>query len=109
MPHGVGIIGAGPGVAALHLPTLAHLADDFRVTHVSDAGSGRAEGLAARVGARASVGIDELLADPEVDIVAICSPPGEHAAQIILHGGSDHFGGTLSARDEESRSHGQLR
>ena len=64
MPHGVGIVGAGPGVAALHLPTLARLSDDFEVVHVADGGSGRAADLAARVGARSSSGIAELLADP---------------------------------------------
>ncbi|WP_345800741.1 Gfo/Idh/MocA family oxidoreductase [Microbacterium sp. AZCO] len=83
MPPGVGIIGAGPGVAALHLPTVARLAAHFRVVHIADAGSGRAADLAARVDARSSSGITELLADPAVDVVAICSPPAEHAAQIL--------------------------
>lgn len=83
MPHGIGVIGAGPGVAALHLPTIARLPDHFRVVHVTDAGSGRAAPLAARVGARSSAGARDLLADPAVDVVAICSPPAEHAAQIL--------------------------
>ena len=83
MPHGVGVIGAGPGVAALHLPTIAQLSDDFRVVHVSDAGSGRAASLAARSGATSSTGVEALLADPAVEVVAICSPPAEHAAQIM--------------------------
>ncbi|QIG39193.1 Gfo/Idh/MocA family oxidoreductase [Microbacterium sp. 4R-513] len=83
MPHGVGVMGAGPGVAALHLPTVARLADDFRVVHVTDAGSGRAASLAARTGARSSAGIEELLADPAVEVVAICSPPAEHDEQIL--------------------------
>ena len=83
MTYGVGIIGAGPGVAALHVPTLARLAGDFRIAHVSDAGSGRAAGIAEHLGARSSRGHDELLADPDVDVVAICSPPGEHAEQIL--------------------------
>lgn len=83
MPYGVGVIGAGPGVAALHLPTLARLAEDFQVVHISDAGSGRAASLAARVGARWSTGEQELLADPEVDVVAICSPPTAHSRQIV--------------------------
>jgi len=83
MTYGVGIIGAGPGVAALHVPTLARLAGEFRIVHVSDAGSGRAGAIAEQVGARSSRGIDDLLADPDVDVVAICSPPGEHAAQIL--------------------------
>ncbi|KEP73896.1 dehydrogenase, partial [Microbacterium sp. SUBG005] len=54
----------GAGVAALHAPTLARVADDFRLVHVSDAGSGRAAVIADRFGARSSTGIDELLADP---------------------------------------------
>ena len=83
MTYGVGIIGAGPGVAALHIPTLARLAEEFRVVHVADAGSGRADGIAEQVGARSSRGIEELLRDPEVEVVAICSPPAHHAAQIL--------------------------
>src|SRR6478736_4181940 len=47
------------------------------------AGSGRAAELAARVGARSSSGIDELLADDRVSVVLLCTPPAEHAAQIL--------------------------
>ena len=83
MTYGVGIIGAGPGVAALHLPTLSRLSEVFDVVHISDAGSGRARDLAARVGARSSAGIDDLLADDRVSVVVLCSPPAEHAAQIL--------------------------
>ena len=82
MPWGVGVIGAGPGVAALHLPTLERLRDEFTVVHVADHGSGRAEELAGRLGAAASTGTEGLLADPAVEVLAICSPPGEHARQI---------------------------
>jgi predicted dehydrogenase len=42
-----------------------------------------AESVAARVGARFSTSLDELLADPAVEIVAICSPHQFHAAQVI--------------------------
>jgi predicted dehydrogenase len=83
MVYGVGIVGAGPGVGALHIPTLARLSDQFRLVHVSDAGSGRATVLAERAGARASSGIDDLLADELVDVVAICSPPDRHAEQVL--------------------------
>lgn len=83
MPWGVGVIGAGPGVAALHLPTIARVADDFEIVHIADAGSGRAEHLAARTGAAHSAGTAALLADPRVDVVAICSPPEQHAAQVM--------------------------
>jgi predicted dehydrogenase len=83
MPHGVGIIGAGPGVSALHLPTVARLDDEFAVVHIADAGSGRAGALAERVGARSSSGIADLLADERVSVVVLASPPAEHAAQIL--------------------------
>jgi len=83
MPHGVGLIGAGPGVSALHLPTLSRLADRFSVVHVADSGSGRAAIAAARVSAKSSSGFTALLDDPEVDVVAICSPPSEHAQQVL--------------------------
>jgi predicted dehydrogenase len=82
MVWGVGVIGAGPGVSALHLPTLDRVADRFRVAHVADAGSGRAVELAARSGVPASSGTSALLADPAVEVVAICSPPAEHARHV---------------------------
>jgi predicted dehydrogenase len=83
MPLSLGIIGAGPGVAALHLPVLARLPDLFSVVHIADAGSGRARGLAKRCGARWSEGEADLLADPAVEVVAVCSPPAEHGRQIL--------------------------
>lgn len=82
MPRGVGVLGAGPGVAALHLPTLARLDDALHVVHIADTGSGRADALAERTGARSSAGDAALLADPAVQIVLVCSPPELHAAQV---------------------------
>lgn len=79
---GVGILGAGPGAWALHAPTIA-ASDRFRVVHVADAGNGRAEVLAERVGARWSIGADELLEDPAVEVVAVCTPPETHAAFVL--------------------------
>src|SRR5687767_337849 len=83
MPWNVGILGAGPGVAALHLPVLGRLGDLYKVVHIADAGSGRAQVLAERRGAGWSEGEADLLADPAVEVVAVCSPPGEHARQIL--------------------------
>jgi predicted dehydrogenase len=83
MPWNVGILGAGPGVAALHLPVLGRLGELYRVTHLADAGSGRARVLAERLGARWSEGEAGLLADASVEVVAVCSPPAEHARHIL--------------------------
>ncbi|MGV9194030.1 Gfo/Idh/MocA family protein [Microbacterium sp. MC2] len=80
---GIGIIGAGPGSAALHLPTAGRLADRLEIVHVSDGGSGRSADVAASVGARHSTGTAELLADPRVEAVVIASPPHLHAEQAL--------------------------
>jgi len=81
-PLGVGVIGSGPVTQAIHLPTLATLTDRLRVRHVMDVDAGVAEEVAARTGARASTTVEALLADPEVDVVAICSPHSFHAEQV---------------------------
>ena len=83
MTWNVGFLGAGPGAGALHLPTVGRLPSTFRVAHIADAGSGRAQALAEPLGATWSKGDADLLADPEVEVVAICSPPAEHARQLL--------------------------
>ena len=81
-PLGVGIIGAGPVTQAIHLPTLATLYDHFRVVHIMDINPEVAEDLAARSGARSTTDVQVLLDDPDVDVVAICSPHQFHADQV---------------------------
>jgi myo-inositol 2-dehydrogenase / D-chiro-inositol 1-dehydrogenase len=80
---GVGFLGAGPVTQAIHLPSLARLTDLFAVRHVMDIDPAVAEAVAGRVRARSSSSIEELLADPDVDVVAICSPHKFHAEQVI--------------------------
>jgi len=82
-PLGVGFLGAGPVTQAIHLPALARLQDILEVRHVMDVDAAVASSVAARVGAVAGTSIDALLADPGVDIVAICSPHQFHADQVI--------------------------
>jgi predicted dehydrogenase len=79
----VGILGAGPVTQAIHLPSLARLRDILEVRHIMDVDPAVAESVAARVGARFSTSMEELLADPAVEIVAICSPHQFHAVQVI--------------------------
>ena len=80
---GVGILGAGPVTQAIHLPSLARLGNILEVRHIMDVDPAVAEAVAGRVGASFSTSMEELLADPAVDIVAICSPHQFHAAQVI--------------------------
>ncbi|UUL76672.1 Gfo/Idh/MocA family oxidoreductase [Pseudarthrobacter sp. Fe7] len=82
-PLGVGILGAGPVTQAIHLPALARLQDILEVRHIMDVDAAVASSVAARVGAAASTSMDALLANPNVDIVAICSPHQFHADQVI--------------------------
>ena len=82
-PLGVGILGAGPVTQAIHLPALARLQDILQVRHNMDVDPAVASSVAARVGATSSTGMDTLLGDPAVDIVAICSPHQFHADQVI--------------------------
>jgi predicted dehydrogenase len=81
---GVGFIGAGPGVFALHAPTIARVGDEFRIVAVVDGGSGRARAVADAHHSVAAGSVDEVMANPAVDVVAICSPPDQHAAHIRL-------------------------
>jgi predicted dehydrogenase len=75
----VGIVGAGFWASEMHLPALAAL-PGVRVTHVSGATAERARPLAERFGAaRWSVGYEELVADPEVDVVDVVAPNDLHA------------------------------
>jgi predicted dehydrogenase len=80
---GVGIIGAGPVTQAIHLPALARLGDLFAVRHIMDADPAVAASVASRVGAKHGTSMEALLAAPDVDVLAICSPHRFHAEQVI--------------------------
>lgn len=77
MTHRVAILGGGIG--AQHLDGYLSLPDRFTVTHVCDLNSDLAQAQAARApGAEAASDIAAILADPRVDLVDICLPPGMH-------------------------------
>ncbi|WDF74375.1 Gfo/Idh/MocA family protein [Novosphingobium sp. KACC 22771] len=82
-PLGVGFAGAGPVTQAIHLPTLAHLPDLFKPVCVMDVNGDLAASVASNAGMRHTVSIETLMADPAVDVVAICSPQQFHADQVI--------------------------
>lgn len=80
---GVGIVGCGPVTQAIHLPTLNTVRDRFHVARVMDINGAVAENVAGRCGAKFSAKIDEILNDPQIHVVAICSPNHFHAEQVI--------------------------
>jgi len=82
-PLGIGFAGAGPVTQAIHLPTLAHLPDLFTPACVMDVNVDLAASVAASANARHTNSLETMLADPSVDVVAICSPQQFHADQAI--------------------------
>lgn len=76
-PAGVGLVGCG-AFGAYVLDAVAGLSG-LRVTAVADPDPQRAHPLAARHGAAVCDGLDALLARPDVDVVAIATPPLTHA------------------------------
>ena len=78
---GAAIIGAGK-VSATHAQALSTLPESTLVG-VYDAIPERAQALAAKFGVRAYADRDEMLHDPAVQMVSICTPHPQHAAQAI--------------------------
>jgi predicted dehydrogenase len=79
----IGFLGCGRATATLHLPALVRL-EGVQVVAVSDLDGPRASELARRHGiARVHAGIDELVGDDGVDLVAVCTPPRHHAAAAL--------------------------
>jgi UDP-N-acetyl-2-amino-2-deoxyglucuronate dehydrogenase len=74
------VIGAGV-IGALHAETISRLAG-AELTAVVDVEPERARELAARYGTLALTDLEEALARPDVDAVAICTPSGRHAEQV---------------------------
>ncbi len=79
---GFAILGAGM-VAEYHLNAIQECADlGARLVGVGHYNPARYEEISQRFGAPAQ-SYDELLADPAVDAVCVCTPSGQHAQQAI--------------------------
>jgi predicted dehydrogenase len=101
-PLGMGVVGAGAiGIrgALMHL-SLPDVQDRVRLAAVCDPVPGRAEAAAAKYGVAAHyLTYEELLADPNVDAVTICSPIGLHFKQgmmAVAAGKHIHFNKTMT-------------
>lgn len=76
----VGIIGCGV-LGKFHAPCAKQAG--FSIVACADAVKSNAEALAADYSARALDSCEALCADPEVDVVAICTPTHVHAPYVI--------------------------
>ncbi|MBW7916136.1 MAG: Gfo/Idh/MocA family oxidoreductase [Trueperaceae bacterium] len=85
--YGVGIVGAG-NIAAAHVDAIGRTVGAHLVGVASRSPAGAAA-LAAKHGVRAFDSVAALVADPAVDVVAVCTPSGAHlepALQAVAAG-----------------------
>jgi predicted dehydrogenase len=105
---GMGVVGAGAiGIrgALMHL-SLEDVQDRVRLAAVCDPVPGRAEAAAEKYGVAAWYeSYEDLLADPNVDAVTLCTPIGLHYAQglqAIEAGKHIHFNKTMTTTVTEA-------
>jgi len=78
-----GIIGAGR-IGKVHAETLAFRMPESQIVAITDVNREAAQSLAARCGIATIAGSSaEIIADPRVDAVLICSPTDTHADLIV--------------------------
>src|SRR5215211_1801522 len=79
-PLRIGFLGCGRAAASLHLPALERL-DGVEAVAVADLDETRAREVAAAHGVpRVHRDVTALVKDEDIDLVAVCTPPREHAA-----------------------------
>lgn len=78
----IGVIGCGKIAQVRHLPEYAEN-PDVQIAALADLNLERTKELAQRYGAKAYASDKELLADPSIDAVSICSANNSHAEMAI--------------------------
>lgn len=78
----IGVIGVGR-IGSMHAELLARQVPGAEVTRVTDAHAPAAQAVGARLRVPAAASIEELLAAPDVDAVAICTSTDTHADLIV--------------------------
>ena len=107
-PVGMGVVGAGSiGIRAalMHL-SLPDVQDRVYLAAVCDPVPGRAQAAAEKYGVLAAYETyEELLADPQVDAITVCSPIGLHFDQgmmAVAAGKHMHFNKTMTVTSQEA-------
>jgi predicted dehydrogenase/threonine dehydrogenase-like Zn-dependent dehydrogenase len=80
----VGLIGAGTFAVGYHLPNLAALGDRYALRAVCNRTGATARSVAERFGAAyATTDHREILDDPEIDLVMICTRHNQHGSLVL--------------------------
>ncbi|MFB0843281.1 Gfo/Idh/MocA family protein [Paenibacillus oleatilyticus] len=75
------VVGCG-GISSSHFTGIER-APEAELAAVCDVDAGRAEQYGAKYGVKAYTDYGQLLTDPDVDVVCLCTPSGMHAGQTI--------------------------
>ena len=76
-----GILGCGM-IAGIHAEAIGSI-PEVVLAGVADANAERARAFAAQHGVRAYESYDQMLSDPELDVICICTPSGFHAENAL--------------------------
>ena len=77
----VGMIGTG-GIAQSHMQAI-EANDNIRLAAVMDISSERVKASAAKYGGKAYMDLDDLLGDPDVEAVHVCTPHNLHVDHVV--------------------------
>lgn len=79
----VGILGLGRAGMNMHFPEISLHSDLYEIVACADPLFNRAEELHKRCGARPYHNIDEILNDPEIELLTVASRSAEHVAHAL--------------------------
>ena len=79
----VGILGLGRAGFCMHFPEISRYPELFTIVAGADPLFNRAEELQKKCGAKPYHNIDELLADPEVELLTVASRSGNHVKHAL--------------------------
>lgn len=79
---GIGIIGVG-GIAQSHIQAITRI-ERARLVAVMDVDSSKVEAVSNSYNVKGYTNLEELLDDPEIDAVHVCTPHKYHGEQVVL-------------------------
>lgn len=79
-PIRIGLVGLGRAGVGMHIPELAFRTDEFQIVAVCDIIEERAKEYGEKLNAKAYTSIDDLIADPNVELVDIATRSIDHYA-----------------------------
>src|SRR5262245_11174741 len=82
VPVRIGVLGVGR-IGRMHARLLAHDVPGAELGVVYDIDAEAAKAVAADVGVTAAASVDEVLADPKLDAVAICTSTDTHVDLLV--------------------------